>query len=402
MKRTPLLFLTRTWRYEIRRLPLPGRCHVFPAPGEGCVLPAPGSCSVMPAPGQCRAMLLSLCLALLLLALPEQARAACPTGRIELFLPVPDNSQAAKLYGLLPAPWNAAFHSTLLPTPLPGLGGGYALNALQSRKGDGCFLAAVQAPTFFFLSETADSLYLEAELAPPTFIASIANALWVSRDSPLQSVTDLLRLERGNEQEPGRQPVLAGIGRYTDQHLATLQLNRLAGIDTRYLPLIGSAEACAAVLDGRADACWGYAMPPDSMPGLRPLAVAGAARSPALPATPTFREVHMDLINTVWFGLGLTSSATPRARQELPESLSLLLRDPDLLRNMLALGVTPLDPAASPGYLASLRRLAEDLMRDYPLFPPGVRRPAETLRVPNPERSPGGFHPSTGLGPILR
>ena len=334
-----------------------------------------------PLPGAIRAIHIAL-LSLVLLTWAGAAPAACPTGNISLFLPYPRGSQIEQAYNLLPAPWTQAFQSTLSLIPRPGRGGSYAVAALRDEKGDGCFLAGVQAPSLFFTAEGSDRIFTETTLAPPAFIASVANALWVAEDGPVASLEDFLRLTRGEGGKPGPVPAISGIGSYTDQHLATLQLNRATGITTRYLPVLGSRQAAKEVTEGRAIACWGYALSGHSMPGLRAIAVAGERRSPVLPAAPTFRELGVELVNVPRFGLGLISTAPERIRQELAEQLAALMADQTVREQFLALGFTPLDPAGSAAFLAEQKDLAAKALEEYPLIPKNLRRQTAGRVIP--------------------
>lgn len=339
----------------------------------------------------------SLCAACLVFVLAAgAARAACPTGQISLFLPAPARSQIELLYSLLPAPWKRTYYSTLSLVLKPGRGGSHAAAALGGEKGDGCFLAAVQTPSFFFQAELTDGMYRENALAPPTLIARAANALWVDEDGPLASIDDIVLLARGSGLRAGRTPGITGVGSYTDQHLATLQFNRATGIPSLYLPSLGSREAREAVRAGKADACWGYATSRETMPGLRPLAVAGETRSPALPDVPTFRELGLELINAPCFGVTVLASASDRVRHELAAYLTALLDDPALKAQFLAHGFTPLAPEDSPVQLADERAAAFQALEDYSLIPRDLRRPPAPARVESEDKKPEGprtFHP---------
>jgi tripartite-type tricarboxylate transporter receptor subunit TctC len=304
---------------------------------------------------------------------------------VTLLLPDGEQSPVYRLYELSAKAFKEELFLDLKPVVQAGRGGSRALNGLLEAKDDGCFLGVLQFPSFVFLGNLRDRLYDDAAITPAAVAASVPNALWVAESGPLHTLDDFIAAARAEAGKGDVRLVAAGVGSYTDQHLATLQLERAAGISLEYLPLLGAAECAEAVRTGKAAACWGYAVPAAMTPGLRPLAVAAARRSSLWPETPTFQETGRSVLNAAWFGLGIRASASESVHAKCAESLTRVMRNATLRAGMAALGFTPSDAAPDSAEARRLiDRLQEEALRllsDYPL-------------IPRQERLPGRFVPA--------
>lgn len=313
---------------------------------------------------------------LLLFAAPRPLVSACPSGSFSLYMPTPKGGQTDLLYALLPGPWQEHMQTPLEIHHIPGRGGSYAISRLLDEKSDGCSLAAVVLPSFYLLSESPQSMYKAAELDIAAVLATAPNALWVAEGSPLHSLADLVRYARAENAKPGGFFAVSGTGSYTDQHLATLLFDRAAGIQSLYLPALGSAEAAELVKNGQALACWAYALNAASMPGMRPLGVAGERRSPVLPDVPTFRELQVDMVSESHFALALNAGVPNDVRLQLRHSLSTLAAAQSLPDRMTALGFIPLALEARDveDFLAGQREALLRNLVDYELVPRHAQR----------------------------
>jgi tripartite-type tricarboxylate transporter receptor subunit TctC len=289
---------------------------------------------------------------------------------VTLFVPERAESPLYRIYGLLDAAFKEEIFLRIKPAVRPGRGGSYAISALQDSKGDSCSMAAVSLPAFFLMSAGWDRLYDAGEIYPFAVIGAIPNALWVDERSPLRTLEDFLAWARRETVLRGKRLDVAGTGRFTDQHLASLQLGRATGLRIGYLPLLGAAESAESAKSGPAAACWGPAYPLREMPGLRPLAVAAAKRSPALPNVPTFLESGCAVQNLVWLCLALPASTPEAIREKSRAEAAKVLKNPALRQKLAAFGLT------LPGESEDLERIMDHqketalkLIRDYALIP---------------------------------
>lgn len=324
-----------------------------------------------------RSCLLAPALALAVCLICNPALAVAPVAPLcldgqTLLVPGPEKSQLADIFASL----DATFHVPGLGPEekrfTPGRGGSYALRDLGREKTDGCRQAGLVLPSLFYLERSPGSMVDKSAALVLAVSASADNALWVARGGPLDSWPKFLARARELAGNPTIYLSIAGTGSYTDQHMATLQLNRAAGIRAEYSPLLGSEEAAEAVRTGRAAACWAYALSEDSMKGMVPLAVAGEKRSPALPETPTFRELGIELVNTAHFAFAVPASTLPKGLEEL--------RSYRMYSGRFAAPLVPglrragFEPSYLPVFLDNAARQAEADMDDYRMLPDLVPR----------------------------
>lgn len=298
---------------------MPRNCSAKPAAAaEGCptarsgfpVAPLPDE-----APGPARILVFARpALLLLFLAalgaglLQERHALALETGEREyplaplsIALPFPEDDQQSALINLLLPHLREAGGQDIALNYFPGRGGSYAWREISGKENKGHVLAVLNLPTFFLQTEAANAAYSLDDITVLCILAYAPCALWVSEDSPIGSIGDLIALGRDNPQPQ----LIAGTGSHSDHEIITRILARAAGIPLRYLPYTGSETASNAALDKTVAACWAYAVAPDSMPGMRPLAVAGHMRSLALPDTPTFLELDIEVLYGRYIGLGM-------------------------------------------------------------------------------------------------
>lgn len=139
--------------------------------------------------------------------------------------------------------------------------------------------------------------------------------------------------------EQGDKATFSSFGNGSSGHLGFEMLKKQAGLAMMHVPYKGSAPATMAVLSGEVDATLGDVgvVAPHIQAGkLRALAVAGNARSPALPDVPTFAEAGLPGFESqTWMGL-LTRAGVPAERvQRLNQMYSEALQDADV-RQILA------------------------------------------------------------------
>jgi tripartite-type tricarboxylate transporter receptor subunit TctC len=139
--------------------------------------------------------------------------------------------------------------------------------------------------------------------------------------------------------EQGDKATFSSFGNGSSGHLGFEMLKKQAGLAMMHVPYKGSAPATMAVLSGEVDATLGDVgvVAPHIQAGkLRALAVAGNARTPALPDVPTFAEAGLPGFESqTWMGL-LTRAGVPAERvQRLNQMYSEALHDADV-RQILA------------------------------------------------------------------
>ena len=177
----------------------------------------------------------------------------------------------------------------------PGAGGQVGWNKfVQQAKPDGYELAAYNVPHFIAQSIVFPKRvkYNIDNLEPIANWGADPAVLIVNKDSPFNSLQDFLDYAKAN---PG-ELTLSGAGLYVGHHIANLQLDKAAGITTKYVPAGGGVKAMQFVLGGQT--MGGFNNLSDAYRNrdrLKILAIADLERNEFLPDVPTFKELGIDV-----------------------------------------------------------------------------------------------------------
>ena len=175
----------------------------------------------------------------------------------------------------------------------PGAGGKVGWNSFASSAStDGYDLAAYNVPHFIAQSIKFETKYTIDNLEPIANWGADPAVFVVGKDSPFNSLKDYLDYAKAN---PGKLTV-SGAGLYVGHHIANLQLDKAAGVETKYVPSGGGVKAMQFVLGGQTMA--GFNNLSDAYRNrdrLKILAIADLERNEFLPDVPTFKEQGVDV-----------------------------------------------------------------------------------------------------------
>jgi tripartite-type tricarboxylate transporter receptor subunit TctC len=128
-------------------------------------------------------------------------------------------------------------------------------------------------------------------------------------------------------------------------HLAGELFNMLAGVKTQHIPYKGGGPAMLDLLGGHVQMM--FSPPPESIPHIRsgklkPIAISGSARSPALTQVSTFAEAGMPGFTAKnWFGV-LAPAGTPKPIvDKISAEVARILALPDIREKLLSQGMDP-------------------------------------------------------------
>ncbi|WP_116521895.1 tripartite tricarboxylate transporter substrate binding protein [Achromobacter insuavis] len=273
--------------------------------------------------------------------LPLAAQAAdFPSRPITLVVPFPAGGTPDILARLLSDNISKRLGQPLIVENRAGAGGNIGAQAVARAAPDGQTLLMCA-----FGCTVAPSLYQPApydivkDFAPVAMIGTVPSVLVVNPKVPADTLPALLAYARAN---PGKlNSASSGIG--GSAHLATELLKQRAGIDLAHIPYKGAGQVAADLLGGQVDMYF------DNLPAslaniragkLRALAVASAARAPAIPNVPTFAEAGVpDFLITPWFGV-MAPAGTPTAVLDtLHDAFAQALQAPEVAAKMRELGV---------------------------------------------------------------
>ena len=193
----------------------------------------------------------------------------------------------------------------------PGAGGrtGWNWFASEAPK-DGSMLAAYNVPHFIAQSIVFDTAYSINTLEPLGNWGADPAVLIVSKDSPFNTVADLLAHADAN---PGA-VTISGAGKFVGHHIAFLQFAKASGRDLTYIPAKGGVDALRLVKAGEVSA--GFNNLSDSARSaadLKILAVADLERHAYLPDVPTLMESGVDVdVSSVNFRGLMVPAGTPQ------------------------------------------------------------------------------------------
>jgi tripartite-type tricarboxylate transporter receptor subunit TctC len=258
--------------------------------------------------------------------------------------PFDPSDEGALLLLTLQPYYRAATGRNFAVQDMPGRGGATAWVELSGREGSAYNLALTDLPNLAMLSLVRSPAYTLRDIRNICVLASMPLVLWVAAESPARDIHDLIDSAR---ERPG-QVRLAGLGRGTIQHLATLRFNRMAGVKFAFSPYTGTESSRRAVLEGKSQAFWGY--PSAALAGsgtCRPLAVAAEQRPALFPDLPTFMESGYGLLEKSYFGLAVSGQTDARVSAAVGTVFLRLAANRNFQSEISAAGFTPIPVGAS-------------------------------------------------------
>jgi tripartite-type tricarboxylate transporter receptor subunit TctC len=170
----------------------------------------------------------------------------------------------------------------------------------------------------------------ERDFAPVVFIGSIPLVLVVAKNSPFNTLADLLAAAKA---KPGSiNYAIPGIG--LSHHFAGELLKQRAGVNITAIAYRGTAPSLTDVIAGTVEMTFGTL--PSTMGGIsagiiRPLAITSPKRSESLPQVPTVEEFgYPDFDVSEWYGLMAAAGTAPDIVKRLNEETNAALASADL------------------------------------------------------------------------
>lgn len=284
---------------------------------------------------------------LVCLALPAPAALAesYPDRPVRLISPNPAGGANDTIVRIIAAKMSTILGVSIVLDNRGGAGGKIGAEAAARAPADGYTLLAGSVSTHSFAPVVTSKLAYDPikDFEPISLLALVQNLLVVNPKLPATSVAELIALAKAS---PGKLNYASG-GPGSTSHFAVAMFAALAGIAdiTVHVPFRGGGPAMTATIAGDTQFFFSpiAGMVPFAEGGqVRPLAVSGEARSPALPNVPTMAEAGMPRYKAVgWFGLMAPAGTPADIVAKLGDAVAQAVKQPDVIAALRAQGIEP-------------------------------------------------------------
>ena len=246
----------------------------------------------------------------------------------------------------------------------PGAGGSIGWANLVKQKADGYFMSGINIPHIILQPLAREPGYKTEEIVPVVLFQQIPFGLTVLQDSPFKTLEDLIDYAKNN---PGALTI-GGSGTWDATHIANLQFEMMAGIQTTYVPHKGGKPKQTSLLGGHTMASWFG--PNEKMPHgdkVRTLAYATEKPIQVSPDVPTFESYGYPLYSSVYHGVGVPKG-TPEEHIEVLEKAFLKIAGLDETKKVkLKVGIMPiaLDSEAAKKLIADKKVAWEPIVKKF-------------------------------------
>jgi tripartite-type tricarboxylate transporter receptor subunit TctC len=281
-----------------------------------------------------------LAAALFALAAPAAAQ-TYPTQAIHLIVPFGPGGGSDIVGRIVAQSLQEKLGQAVVVENRPGAGGTIGNEVIARSTADGYTLGVMTAGQII-QAVMLKSLHYDARTAfDPIAQVATAGLLMVTRpDFPANSVAELIALAK---QKPGK-VVFGSPGFGATQHLAAELFKQTAGVDMLHVPFRTSPEVTTALLGGQVDVVFetvSAVLGQVQAGKLKPLAVTGKDRFPAVPDVPAAIESGLlpgyDV--TTWYGI-FAPQGTPRpVIDKLNKTLVAIVAEPNVRERLTKAGV---------------------------------------------------------------
>ncbi len=310
-----------------------------------------------------------------LLALPARAQGWPGSQPVSVVLPYSPGGSTDVLGRILVQGLSERLGGTFIMEHRPGATTTLGARHVARARPDGftLFLGTVVSFTmapFAFRNLGYDPF---ADFAHLTMLAETAFVLVAHPRTP-----DLAALVAAARARPGQLSYATwGVG--SSSHLMMLEFQRRTGTEMLHVPFNGSPPGLTETMAGRVDCMMSVVAParPQVEAGrLAALAVPGAARVEALPATPTVDELGAPLAgmrSAGWFSLQAPAGTPQPIQDRLAEAAAASFRTPAAMAQLAQLGfvATPPGPEALRARISEEFALHRELTRRAGIEPEG-------------------------------
>jgi tripartite-type tricarboxylate transporter receptor subunit TctC len=248
-----------------------------------------------------------------------------------------------------------------------GAGGEIGFAELARARPDGYTIGFINTPGIVTIPIERQARFRLEDFAPIANVVDDPGGFFVPAASRLRGLADLVARARA---EPGAVTYgTTGIG--SDDHLATLAFQRLAGVELTHVPFAGAAQVRNAALGRQIDVAamnMGEGLADMRQGQLRPLGQMAEARWEHAAEVPTFREQGFDVVQGSMRGVAAPEGVPGEVRGRLAAAARRAMEDPEFRRLAEQQGL-PLRYLGPEEYRAELARMREEYGRLWAAHP---------------------------------
>ncbi len=245
------------------------------------------------------------------------------------------------------------------------VGGGGALGwrELTRSKPDGYFIGGFNIPHIILQPLQQEVGYKTEQIVPVAIFQRTPLALIVQAKSQFKTLQEFVEYAKKN---PGAL-TMGGTGPFSNHHMATLRLQKTAGVKLTYVPFTGSAPMMMAVLGGHVAGT--FANSDDLVKFKDQIRILGSAtdqRFQDFPNVPTFKELGFDIVLATDRGVAVPPGTPEPVIQKLEAAFLEIARNPEIQAEMKKQGFVPvaMGQKESKAYIEKTAEIFKELVAD--------------------------------------
>ena len=270
-----------------------------------------------------------------------------PAGEpVRIITPFPPGGATDALSRPISARLREVWKTDVPVVPRPGNNNIVAIDEVAKSAPDGRTLGLITS-TLSTLPFLMPKLPFDplADLAPVSLIARTASIVVVPAQSPIATVTDLIKAAKAADGK--MRYVSSGLG--TSFHLVAELFSRAADVRLTHVQKGSAIETINALTAGEADVVFANAAA--ALPAVRnghakAVAVTASTRARYLPDVPAVAETLPGFEGSAWFGFFVTAKTPPDLLGQLRRDVGEAIRHPEVVNSIRNAGAEPVGSTA--------------------------------------------------------